>query len=207
MNGKLLIVFIKYPSPGTVKQRLAKHIGSERAARVYKKMVETVLKKLSPAETADIEMAVCFSPQAAETLLREWLSDNRLFYPQKGSDLGARMHNAFTNAFERGYRKAILIGSDCPDISADIVLQGFTLLDKKDVVIGPAYDGGYYLIGLKQPREELFQNIAWGRENVFQLTCDKLKSAGLSFALLPTLRDVDRIEDLKHYSFLDASVS
>jgi glycosyltransferase A (GT-A) superfamily protein (DUF2064 family) len=80
-------------------------------------------------------------------------------------------------------------------------------LQQKDFVIGPAYDGGYYLIGLKQPREEIFQDIEWGSAKVFQQTCDKIKAAALSFALLPTLRDVDRVGDLQYYNFLDLSVS
>jgi hypothetical protein len=207
MSENLLIVFVKYPAPGTVKLRLAQHIGAETAAAVYRQIAEAVIKNTVPYSAAGYTVEICFSPQDAETLLREWLSDNRLFYPQKGSDLGARMLNAFEYAFDSGYRKAILIGSDCPDISEEIVLQGFSLLDKKEVVLGPAYDGGYYLIGLKQPRKELFQNIAWGTDNVFQMTCDKIISAGVSFALLPALRDVDRVEDLKYYSFLELSVS
>jgi rSAM/selenodomain-associated transferase 1 len=207
MSENLLIVFVKYPAPGTVKLRLAQHIGAETAAAVYRQIAETVIKNTVPYSAAGYTVEICFSPQDAETLLREWLSDNRLFYPQKGTGLGARMLNAFVCAFESGFKRVILIGSDCPDISRQIILQGFAHLQQKDIVIGPAYDGGYYLIGLRQQREEIFQDIEWGTEKVFQQTCDKIKAAGLSFSLLPTLRDVDRVEDLKYYSFLELSAS
>jgi rSAM/selenodomain-associated transferase 1 len=197
MSENLLMVFVKYPTPGSVKQRLAQHLGTDRAAEIYKKIAEAIVQKVTPASSADYIMEICFSPQEDEKLVRRWLVENEYFYPQQGSDLGERMSNAFLQAFAAGNTKALLIGSDCPDISRTIVNRGFMLLDTQDVVLGPAHDGGYYLIGLCWPEKELFSNIDWGTGRVLQQTLDKISAANLTVALLPELRDIDRIEDLK----------
>ena len=197
MSENLLMVFVKYPTPGSVKQRLAQHLGNKRAAEIYKKIAETIVQKVAPASSEDYILEICFSPQEDEKLVRQWLAENEYFSPQQGSDLGARMSNAFSHAFAAGYTKALLIGSDCPDISRTIVNRGFMLLDTQDVVLGPAHDGGYYLIGLRRPVPELFSNMDWGTGRVLQQTLDKIDAANLKVALLPELRDIDRIEDLK----------
>ncbi len=132
--------------------------------------------------------------------MRKWLIENEYFYPQQGSDLGERMLNAFKHVFEKGCKRAVLIGSDCPDISRDIITQSFDMLKAKHIVIGPAYDGGYYLIGVREPIPELFSNIEWGTEKAVSQTIDKINAAGLSLGLLPMLRDIDRVEDLQYYN-------
>ena len=200
MSENLLMVFVKYPTPGAVKQRLAQHLGNDRAAEIYKKIAETIVQKVAPASSEDYILEICFSPQEDERLVRRWLNENEYFSPQQGSDLGARMSNAFSHAFAAGYTKALLIGSDCPDISRTIVNRGFMLLDTHDIVLGPAQDGGYYLIGVRRPEPELFSNMDWGTGRVLQQTLDKINDAGLTSALLPQLRDIDRIEDLKYYN-------
>jgi hypothetical protein len=197
MSKNLLMVFVKYPTPGSVKQRLAQHLGNKRAAEIYKKIAETIVQKVAPASSEDYILEIYFSPQEDEKLMRQWLAENEYFSPQQGSDLGARMSNAFSHAFAAGYTKALLIGSDCPDISRDIITQSFDMLKAKHIVLGPAYDGGYYLIGVREPIPELFSNIEWGTEKVLSQTIDKINAAGLSLGLLPVLRDIDRIEDLK----------
>ena len=145
-------------------------------------------------------LEICFSPQEDEKLVREWLVENEYFSPQQGSDLGERMLNAFKHVFEKGCKRAVLIGSDCPDISRDIITQSFDILKAKHIVLGPAYDGGYYLIGVREPKPELFSNIEWGTEKVLSQTIDKINAAGLSLGLLPMLRDIDRVEDLQYYN-------
>lgn len=207
MSENLLIVFVKYPAPGSVKQRLAQQIGPDAATNIYRQIAEAVVNNTAPQEAADYAVEICFDPKDDKHLVRTWLTSKDRFSAQQGTGLGERMRNAFTYAFESGFKQVILIGSDCPDISRQIILQGFALLQQKDIVIGPAYDGGYYLIGLRQHREDIFQDIEWGTGKVFQQTCDKIKAAGLSVSLLPTLRDVDRVEDLKYYSFLELSAS
>lgn len=200
MSKNLLMVFVKYPTPGAVKQRLAQHLGNSKAAEIYKKIAETIVQKNAPASSEDYILEIYFSPQEDEKLVRRWLKENECFSPQQGSDLGARMSNAFSHAFAAGYTKALLIGSDCPDISRTIVNRGFMLLDTHDIVLGPAQDGGYYLIGVREPIPELFSNIEWGTEKVLSQTIDKINAAGLSLDLLPMLRDIDRMEDLQYYN-------
>jgi rSAM/selenodomain-associated transferase 1 len=200
MSENLLMVFVKYPAPGAVKQRLAQHLGTDRAVEIYKKIAETIVQKVTPASSEDYILEIYFSPQEDEKLVRQWLNENEYFSPQQGSDLGARMNNAFQHPFAAGYTKALLIGSDCPDISRTIVSRGFMLLDTHDIVLGPAHDGGYYLIGLRRPVPELFSCIEWGTECVLQQTLDKINALGLTVALLPELWDIDRIEDLKYYN-------
>ncbi len=202
MTENHLVIFLKNPVPGSVKQRLARHIGAEQAARVYKKISEMVISKTAPTRTDLYTVDICFSPQRDEAAIRAWLVQHKSFYPQTGSNLGQRMSNAFKRAFESKYKKVALIGTDCPEISRDIILQSFALLDWHHVVLGPAYDGGYYLIGLREMFPDLFQNIAWGSEKVFTQTIEKIYAAGFSVGLLPMLRDIDRPEDLDEYQCL-----
>ena len=200
MSENLLMVFVKYPAPGSVKQRLAQHLGTDRAAEIYKKIAETIVQKVTPASSEDYMLEICFSPQEDEKLVRKWLVENEYFSPQQGSDLGERMLNAFKHVFKKGCKRAVLIGSDCPDISRDIITQSFDILKAKHIVLGPAYDGGYYLIGVREPKPELFSNIEWGTEKVLSQTIDKINAAGLSLGLLPMLRDIDRVGDLQYYN-------
>ena len=140
-----------------VKSRLALHLGNERAAEIYRELAETVVADVIPRTPEnDYEINLCYSPETMEQAVKEWFPQHHLFFPQEGSDLGERMSNAFFHAFAAGYTKALLIGSDCPDISRTIVSRGFMLLDTHDVILGPAHDGGYYLIGLRRPVPELF---------------------------------------------------
>lgn len=196
---KQLIVFVKYPRPGRVKSRLSAAIGREQAAQVYRQLAERTMAQVLPEPDTAWELAVFFDPGGEEALFREWLGGGLKYFPQQGDDLGQRMHNAFAHAFTDGCKKAVIIGSDCPDISRDSINRSFALLDAHDAVIGPAFDGGYYLLGLKQALPELFCGIDWSTDRVFRQTVERLRSRNLSHALLPELRDIDRIEDLHCY--------
>jgi uncharacterized protein len=201
MKSNALIIFIKYPAQGMVKSRLALHLGEKRAAEIYRQLAEAVVANVTPqASEHDYDINLNFAPESAEQLIKAWFPRHRIFSPQQGSDLGERMSNAFLHAFAAGYTKALLIGSDCPDISRTIINRGFMLLDTHKIVLGPALDGGYYLIGMRRLEPEIFSNMVWGTERVLQQTLDKINAAGLTVALLPELRDIDRIEDLRHYS-------
>ncbi|MEQ1785210.1 MAG: TIGR04282 family arsenosugar biosynthesis glycosyltransferase, partial [Hyphomonadaceae bacterium] len=124
---------------------------------------------------------------------------------QVGDDLGARMQQAFDTLFAQGYQRVFIVGTDIPSLPLDHYKQALALLDSHDVVLGPALDGGYYLIGLKQPRPELFANIAWSTDRVLAATQEKAASLGLKTALLPPWRDVDTIDDLQ--ALIDASAA
>ncbi|MCI5149546.1 MAG: glycosyltransferase, partial [Candidatus Electrothrix sp. MAN1_4] len=139
--------------------------------------------------------------------VQSWLGNDIFLQIQQGNDLGERMADAFVRAWQQGAERVLLIGSDCPGINPSIIESGFQYLEAHELVLGPAADGGYYLIGLQsnaqsvQQHRVLFQNIDWGTDQVLQQTLNQARKAGLSFALLPELHDIDRPEDLVHLNF------
>lgn len=190
-----LIIFIKYPQPGLVKTRLAKEIGKNEAAFLYRLFVETILSR-----TTDISFSriVFYSPAAKREAIRRWLGaglDNEI-YPQKGRDLGERLANAFEFTFRKGAKKVLAIGSDSPTIDKFIILRAFKELENKSCVIGPAFDGGYYLLGLSSLYRQIFQDIDWGSHKVLEETLHLLNKLKLEYALLDEHFDIDRLEDL-----------
>lgn len=125
-----------------------------------------------------------------------WDDDKFNKHIQEGEDLGDRMSNAFEKIFALGAEKAVIVGSDCPEITTAIINSAFTTLKEKDVCIGPARDGGYYLLGMNKPLPFLFQQKAWSTDSVFSSTIDDLEKQNLSFGKLPELSDLDTAEDL-----------
>jgi rSAM/selenodomain-associated transferase 1 len=195
MSGRALVVFVKLPVPGSVKTRLATAIGPEAAARLYRTLAERVLEATAP-RAGEYERLVFFDPPEALEEMRAWLPGVRLLAQARG-DLGVRMKDALARAFARGAERVVLVGSDVLGVSREIVTEALAALDTADVVIGPAEDGGYYLIALREPRPELFAGIAWSTPSVGDETRARAASAGLSVQELPRLRDVDTIDDLR----------
>ena len=189
MSKELIIVFVKNIVLGKVKTRLAKTIGDEAAFNIYSELVKITEKETTKA---DADRRIYFSDIIVDS---KWLKDSK--YVQNGLDLGERMKNAFIEAFNDGYEKVILIGSDLPDISKDILNQGLSTLNKNDIVFGPAEDGGYYLIGLTKPHYQVFNNKPWSKPNLLETTLNDLKNQNIKFTLLETLNDIDTFEDLK----------
>lgn len=142
-----------------------------------------------------IAMSFLIRPAAAASDNFDYSPDLQ-FLPQSGTDLGDRMINYYRHAFSIGADSVVIVGSDVPGISTDLLGEAFDSLRKSDVVIGPAKDGGYYLIGLKKPLDSIFQNIEWGGPDVFEQTKIKIASSGATLKILPTLADVDRPEDI-----------
>ena len=122
--------------------------------------------------------------------------DDLRYVPQAGQTLGDRLHSAFVEAFEAGCKRAVTIGSDCPGITEARLAEAFEALDRAELVLGPATDGGYYLVGLNRPTPGVFEGIAWGTERVLAQTLDRADRLGLSVHQLGALDDVDRPEDL-----------
>jgi rSAM/selenodomain-associated transferase 1 len=192
-----LLVFAKYPEPGKVKTRLAKDIGKEEAARIYSGMAETIIHNLS--KSSKYKTIIFFDPPERKTDFENWLQNNGYnLLPQDGKSLGEKMANAFIKAFSLGAKKVVIIGTDCIEVSDDIISQAFDTLHRVDVVLGPAEDGGYYLLGLKGPISEIFNDIHWSTSNVLNQTLKKLEGKGLKFELLKTLRDIDTISDVDY---------
>lgn len=190
-----MLIFVKFPEPGKVKTRLAQDMGKKKAAQIYSRMARTIINKLSKSK--DYKVMIFFDPPERKADVKTWLQYNGCkFLPQEGSSLGERMANAFRWAFSLGEEKAVIIGTDCIDISNDLICESFDALDKTDVVLGPAEDGGYYLLGLKKLTPEIFNNIDWSTNRVLNQTLEKLGEKGLSFKLLQTLKDIDTVSDL-----------
>ncbi|HSW62519.1 MAG TPA: TIGR04282 family arsenosugar biosynthesis glycosyltransferase [Dissulfurispiraceae bacterium] len=191
----MLGVFLKYPAPGQVKTRLAASIGSEKAAECCRELAELVLDRtVSPEQYRRI---LFISPEERILDFVRWLPDET-FLPQRGDTLGERMAAAVKMLLARG-DLAVLIGTDIPDLHAQFVAEAFAALEDHDLVIGPARDGGYYLIGMKHEYQPLFEGIAWSTASVLQETVQKASLLGLSYRLLPELVDIDTFEDYKQW--------
>jgi rSAM/selenodomain-associated transferase 1 len=199
LDDRCLLFFVKYPAKGKVKSRLAAVIGDEPAAKLY---TDFLMQMLSTLKTGDFPFYICFHPRSALKDLKEWLGNKHHYIPQKGKGLGERMKNGFIEAFSMGHERAVLIGSDIPDLPLDFVEEAFASLKKKDAVIGPALDGGYYLIGFndKTFSPQVFEGMAWGTETVFDETRKALKKLRRKVHTLPYQRDIDTVEDLTNLS-------
>lgn len=182
-----LIVFVKAPRPGFVKTRLAQGLGLDAAGQAYRQMVEAVLQRMAPL--AEVELR--FTPDEAEPEIRPWLRPGWTARPQGEGDLGQRMQAAFAEAFADGADRVALIGSDCPEITSGDIRQAWRELATHDLVLGPALDGGYWLIALQAPQPALFAEIAWGSERVLAETLQRAKDAHLRVQLLRILTDID----------------
>lgn len=192
MNNKhLLVIFARNPVLGKVKTRLAAEIGEQQALEIYLRLLEHT-HKVADLTNADVE--VHYTESIDEFGLLDYFKFKKAL--QKGENLGLRMHHAISGGLATGYQKVVLIGSDCIELTSEIVDDAFTQLDSHDCVLGPANDGGYYLIGLKIARDFLFEDKPWGTADVLLDTIIDLQNAQMSFSLLPTLNDVDTKKDL-----------
>ena len=195
-DKRCVLLFVKLPEKGRVKSRLALHIGEDMAVRLYEHMVLDVIDLL---KRGCFPFQICFTPPGARDQMTGWLGHEHLLVPQQGDNLGDRMEEAFNSVFAGEVEVALLIGSDIPGLTADVLDEAFTALVTNDAVIGPADDGGYYLIGFRKKSFEpgVFHDMVWSTGTVFRETMDKLNDASLKVQVLPELTDVDTVEDLK----------
>jgi rSAM/selenodomain-associated transferase 1 len=187
-----VLVFAKAPRSGLVKTRLAREVGEERALSVYRNIGEQVTSAVS----SEYPVTVWYDPPGAEPEMRAWLGD-REFATQRGSDLGSRMEHAFRHHFARGDTPVLAIGADAPAVTAETIREALGILQRVDVAIGPAVDGGYYLLGLKVLHEPLFHEVPWGTSDVLQVTVRRCQDLDLTVGQLGIQRDVDTAEDLE----------
>jgi rSAM/selenodomain-associated transferase 1 len=195
-NNHYYGIMIKYPEPGRVKTRLARDLGPEKAALICRQLTERVIGQTRPV-CGGYRRVVFYDPPERRRAFESWLPGEE-FMAQDGRDVGERMDNAIRYLLENGAEKAVITGADIPGLASGTIMQAFDMLDHADVIIGPARDGGYYLIGLKAPMPELFRNIHWSTGDVFAETISILRNSGRSFGVLPVLSDLDTIEDLDH---------
>ena len=199
LKDRCLLFFVKNPERGKVKSRLAADIGDESAVRLYKGLVTRMLSTL---KGGTFPLYICFFPETAWKPIENWLGKKYRYIPQNGKDLGERMRNSFIDGFTMGHKRVVLIGSDIPDLPIKYIEEAFESLREMDAVIGPAYDGGYYLIGFKDKTfsPQVFEGIAWGTKSVFDETMKKLRRFRRAVHTLPRLRDIDTVEDLRKLS-------
>lgn len=194
MNSKnLLLIFTRNPELGKVKTRLAKTVGDKTALDIYLFLLQKT-KEVTKSITCD--KTVYYSEKIIEDDL--WNRSNYQKREQFGKDLGEKMKNAIDDGFKKRYTKIIVIGSDLFDLKPSLINDAFEKLDNNDVVIGPATDGGYYLIGLKKLHLKIFENKNWGTSTVREDTLKNLEKVNVH--LLPMLNDIDVIEDIKNHS-------
>jgi rSAM/selenodomain-associated transferase 2/rSAM/selenodomain-associated transferase 1 len=195
-SGRRLIVFTRYPEPGKTKTRLIPVLGPEGAAELHRRMTEHTLRRARQfLANHPVPLRIRYDGGNEEGL-RQWLGADVRPVPQGEGDLGRRMHLAFAESFEQGMKRVVVVGTDCPGIRPAHLAGAFAALKGREVVIGPARDGGYYLIGLSRPAPDLFEGIPWGSGEVLQRTIDAASTSGHRVALLDPLEDVDRPEDV-----------
>ncbi len=200
-GGTEVIIFTRFPEAGTTKTRLIALLGSEKAARLQKVMTEKLFAAAEaiPA-TLGSRLTICFSG-GSKTLMAAWLGNHR-YLKQKGETLGDKMEHAFREVFKEGAEQAILVGSDIPSIDTPLLSRAVVLVQENEVVIGPTWDGGYYLIGFnkthaKEIYSAIFHDIAWSSESVFETTMQKLTALKIAPVVLPRQHDIDVPEDLQ----------
>ncbi len=193
-NNSALGIMFRIPEHGKVKKRLAAKIGDEITLKIYKMMLHETMENISRLSNVAIYGFYEGSLSANLDTLKTVRN-----IPQTGKDLGERMLNAFKWLFKKGYKKVIMIGSDSPDIPLFYIQEAFLRLNTSELVIGPAEDGGYYLIGLRKPIDSLFKDIRWGSSEVLTDTIKIAERKRISYSLLPQWYDIDDMENLKRW--------
>ena len=191
-----VLLFVKMPGESNIKSRLAMTLGNDASVDIYKCFVADIIGTLK--KSAYPVIAFYYPPDAGDAASK-WLGDDLPRFLQRGVDIGDRMKNAFVSSFSWGLEKAVIIGSDIPDLTAEALDEAFLSLNDSDAVIGPASDGGYYLIGFRRETflPGVFQKITWGGDSVFSQTMELFGKSGAKVYVLPEHSDVDTIEDLR----------
>lgn len=193
----ILIIFVKAPRLGTVKTRLQPQLTPEQSLALYRAMSEDLVAKFY--EVTEFDLQIHFWPPNGREEMQQWLGDDLVFTAQEEGDLGRKMHQAFVQVFQQGYRKAVITGSDLPGLNQFHIREAFHQLERHDAVLGPTYDGGYYLIALKSLHPELFANVPWSTDAVMKQTLENARRANLRIAHLKPEADLDTFSDVRKF--------
>jgi rSAM/selenodomain-associated transferase 1 len=196
-SEEAIFLFLRYPEPGQAKTRLIPELGAERAAEVYRKMAEQVAQVVRDFDRPGLAKIAYFDPPEKAREIKEWLGNDFHLVPQPDGDLGRRLEDAFVGGFRKGARRIVALGTDCVEITDEILSEAFEALYLSDAAIGPALDGGYYLMGLNRPCHSVFRGIPWSTDRTLRETLARLRGCGLNVRLLPPLMDIDSPEDLR----------
>ena len=194
--AKLLVIVAKEPVPGKVKTRLFPKFSPAVAADLYRCFLHDRIQEISTLN--EVDRAIAYTPEDARETFTTFALDGFELFSQQGKHLGERLNNIFLEKLSQGYKAVSIVDSDSPDLPKSLIKESFELLLSKqaDIVFGPCYDGGYYLVGMRKPHPELFRDIPWSTENVLSVTLEKAKKMGLNVKLLTTWNDLDTFEDL-----------
>jgi len=192
LSTTALVIFVRNPISGQVKTRLAKDIGDERALAIYLQLLQHTLEI---TRSLSFRKFIYYADEVSDYDL--WSVPGYTKRKQMGNDLGERMLNAFKELFDQGFTRIIIIGSDCLQLKTDTLEKAVALLESNSAVIGPASDGGYYLLGLTKFYPDLFIDKPWSTNKVFAKTIDDLINQGISYTLLEELNDIDDATDLE----------
>ena len=182
-----LVIMVKAPRPGAVKTRLARTLGDDPACRAYRELVDCLVRNLAGLSPVELR----FTPDDAKSEIQSWLAPGWTAAAQGPGDLGQRLQRAVRDSIAAGPVRLVIVGSDCPWIGAEDIREAWERLADQDLVLGPARDGGYWLIGVNRPQPALFANIAWSTEAVFGQTMERARALGLRVHCLRELSDVD----------------
>ena len=195
-----LVVMAKAPRAGEVKTRLSGALGPEEARGLYVAFLSDTFALMEDVrdEREDLALGLCYTPEGEEEAFEEVEREGSLMIPQRGQDLGERLTNCFADLFALGFESVVVIGADGPTLPGEYVFDAFECFEAdEDVVVGPAEDGGYYLVGMRKLHKRIFEDVPWGGAGVLDATMDRAREAGLNLVLLPEWRDVDTPEDFE----------
>lgn len=199
-----IIIFTRYPQAGLVKTRLIPELGADGAAGIHRSMSERIVRTARMLADDRGSLLTVYYMGGSHQLMRKWLGPELLYQEQTGADLGQKMMLAFRDAWQRGAKRAVLIGTDCPALDSGLIIDALAALHSSLLVLGPAMDGGYYLIGTTNtlPADTLsllFTDIAWGTADVCQETIDRARRTGVTPSILKELHDIDHPGDLAYF--------
>ncbi len=194
-----IIIFTRLPCKGKVKTRLAKTKGENFAVKFHRTCAEHTFNECKKLISDTNDVYIFYSDVSEKEKMKRWAGKNFSYHQQEGADIGERMCNAFKIIFGAGAKKIILIGTDIPDISSQLITKAVISLDNYDAVLGPAMDGGYYLIGMKKMYDFLFKKINWSTDKVLSDTIIRLKKNNIKTKLIKKLFDIDTEENLENW--------
>lgn len=196
--NKALIIFARYPEPGKVKTRLAQGIGDEGALKFYQYSLKRVFTLCSRI-FKPVRVYLFYTGEANAAAIKKWAPKNAVIIKQRGGDLGERMFNAFCTAAALGSKQSVIIGTDIPELTYNMLTDAFKRLDHSPIIIGESEDGGYYLLGMRKPDKIFFENMAWSTSGVYNETLQRAREGGYDVYEMEKLQDIDTIDDLRIY--------
>ncbi|MGO9018333.1 MAG: TIGR04282 family arsenosugar biosynthesis glycosyltransferase [Syntrophobacteraceae bacterium] len=207
----IVVIVAKEPVATQVKTRLCPQLSAAEAARIYTLFIQDMVEEMSGISTAavvpadnsrsSVKLALAYTPRGAEAAFKSILPVPVMLFPQQGEDLGQRLAHIFERLCREGYDQVNIINSDSPDLPRSLISKAVALQEESqtDLVLGPCCDGGYYLVGLKNPVPELFEDIPWSTDHVLEKTLDRARTLGLAVSLLEQWYDIDTYQDLQQF--------